>query len=118
MSSDDLTTPVVFRKDETDLALLEKSPVRIVGPERSKTMAVGLACFNALGGDYTVLYDEVIYVIEGRFRFTVAGKVTECDPGDVVWLPEGCTLRYDGDNCKAFLAIAPVDWRERHGVQA
>lgn len=90
--------------------------IRLVGQETSKTMAVGVGTFKRLGEPYTVKYDEVVYVIEGTFRFFIDGVARECLAGDVIWLPEGTTLQYDGDEAKVLFVIAPVDWRERHGI--
>jgi ethanolamine utilization protein EutQ len=43
-----------------------------------------------------VLYDEVIVVLEGKFRLRL-GKgfrtKLEAKPGDVIWLPEGTPLK-------------------------
>jgi hypothetical protein len=38
--------------------------------------------------------------------------------GDIVWLPEGCTLDYDmtGRRCAYFYALYPFDWAERNGM--
>lgn len=40
----------------------------------------------------------------------------EAGPGDVIWLPEGTALRYEGDKAVAFYALDPVDWRRRPGM--
>lgn len=31
--------------------------------------------------------DEIFYVVEGRYRFSVGGKLTELSPGDTIFLP-------------------------------
>jgi len=41
---------------------------RLVGPELSKTMGAGLAAFDGCAIEWTVLYDEMIVVLEGLFR--------------------------------------------------
>ena len=87
---------------------------RLVGTETSSTMGAGLATFDACSIEWTVLYDEVIVVLEGRFRLRVGDETHEADPGDVVWIPEGTPLRYEGDGATVFYALAPVDWRERN----
>jgi ethanolamine utilization protein EutQ len=88
---------------------------RLVGTELSSTMGAGIATFDACSIEWTLLYDEVIVVLEGRFRLRVGDETVEADPGDVVWIPDGTPLRYEGDGATVFYALAPVDWRTRQG---
>jgi ethanolamine utilization protein EutQ len=89
---------------------------RLVGPDLSKTMGAGVATFDGCSIEWTVLYDELIVVLEGTFRL-VAGKETySCAPGDVLWIPENTPIKYEGDKAKVFYALHPVDWRQRHGL--
>lgn len=89
---------------------------RLVGPEISKTMGAGLATFDGCSIEWTVLYDELIVVLEGRFRLRVGADLLEAGPGDVLWIPENTALRYEGDRAVVFYALHPVDWRQRHGM--
>lgn len=67
---------------------------------------------------WTLRYEETIYVIaghtdieiivEGKFAKNIAG-----DPGDLLVLPEGTTVRYGGtEGTRLLLSITPVDWRD------
>jgi len=92
---------------------------RLVGPEQSHTMGAGVAVFDGCSIEWTVLYDEVIVVLEGKFRLRIGKegeRVIEAAPGDVIWLPENTPLRYEGDKAKVFYALYPVDWRKRHSL--
>ncbi|WP_119459943.1 cupin domain-containing protein [Rhodospirillaceae bacterium SYSU D60014] len=89
---------------------------RLVGPEISKTMGAGLATFDDCSIEWTVLYDELIVVLEGRFRLRVGAEVFEGGPGDVLWIPENTPLRYEGEKAVVFYALHPADWRQRHGL--
>ena len=44
------------------------SIARLITPEISKTMGGGIAKFDGCSIEWTVLYDEIIVVIEGKFR--------------------------------------------------
>lgn len=92
---------------------------RLVGPELSPSMGAGIAVFDGCSIEWTVLYDEVIVVLEGNFRLRL-GKtydgIIEAKPGDVIWLPEHTPLRYEGNGAKVFYALYPVDWRKRHAL--
>jgi ethanolamine utilization protein EutQ len=92
---------------------------RLIGPEESATMGAGLAVFDGCSIEWTVLYDEVIVVLEGTFRLKLGKDLSEtlvAAPGDVIWLPEHTPLRYEGDGAKVFYALYPVDWRKRHAL--
>jgi ethanolamine utilization protein EutQ len=94
----------------------EASIARLVGPELSKTLGVGLATFDGCSIEWTVLYDEMIVVIEGRFRLRAGKEVFDAAPGDVIWIPEKTPIVYEGDRAVVCWALYPVDWRKRHGL--
>jgi ethanolamine utilization protein EutQ len=112
---------VHFRKSEMSFSTYGGPPgaatiARLVGPEMSKTMGAGIATFDGCSIEWTVLYDEVIVVLEGTFRL-VAGKDTHtCAPGDVIWIPENTPIKYEGDKAKVMYVLHPVDWRQKHGL--
>ena len=92
---------------------------RLVTPDISKSMGAGIATFDGCSIEWTVLYDEVIVVLDGRFRLRIGEgykQTIEAGPGDVIWLPEDTPLKYEGDKATVFYALHPVDWRRRHGV--
>jgi ethanolamine utilization protein EutQ len=89
---------------------------RLVGPDLSKTMGAGLATFDGCSIEWTVLYDEMIVVIEGLFRLRAGGDVFEGRPGDVIWIPEKTAIVYEGEKSVVCYALYPVDWRRRHGM--
>ena len=86
---------------------------RLVGPELSKTMGVGIARFDNCSIAWTVLYDEVIVTLEGNFRLRVGDEVFSTSPGDVLWVPRNTELAYEGDGATVFYALDPVDWKTR-----
>ena len=89
---------------------------RLVGPDISKTMGVGIATFDGCSIEWTVLYDEMIIVIEGRFRLRAGKEVFDAVPGDVIWIPEKTPIVYEGNKAVVCYALYPVDWRQRHGL--
>jgi ethanolamine utilization protein EutQ len=89
---------------------------RLVGPDLSRTMGVGLATFDGCSIEWTVLYDEMIVVIEGLFRLRAGDQVLEGGPGDVIWIPEKTAIVYEGERAVVCYALYPVDWRQRHGL--
>lgn len=89
---------------------------RLVGPDMSSSMGVGIAKFDGCSIDWTVLYDEMIIVIEGWFRLKHPGGVIEAGPGDVIWLPEKTPITYEGEKAIVCYALYPVDWRKKHNL--
>ncbi|MEQ1954681.1 ethanolamine utilization protein EutQ [Mesorhizobium sp. CN2-181] len=88
---------------------------RLVGPELSSSMGGGIATFDNCSIEWTVLYDELIVVLEGAFRLQLGSenRAIEAGPGDVIWIPEGTQLHYEGVGAKVFYALSPVDWKSR-----
>ncbi len=112
---------VHYRKAEMQFAAFGGPPgaatiARLVGPDMSNTMGAGIATFDGCSVEWTVLYDEVIVVLEGTFRLVVGKDSHTCAPGDVIWIPENTPIKYEGDKAKVFYALHPVDWRQKHGL--
>jgi ethanolamine utilization protein EutQ len=89
---------------------------RLVGPDISHTMGVGLATFDGCSIEWTVLYDEMIVVIEGKFRLKTPDGAIDAIPGDVIWIPEKTPIAYEGQKATVCYALYPVDWRKRHNL--
>ena len=77
------------------------------------TMGADIARFDDCSIAWTVLYDELIVTLEGKFRLRVGDEVFDTVPGDVLWVPKGTALAYEGDGATVFYALDPVDWRTR-----
>jgi len=89
---------------------------RLIGPEISHSMGAGVATFDDCSVAWTVLYDEVIVVLEGAFALRVGRHVHDLGPGDVIWIPENTALHYEGKGARVFYALSPVDWKRRHNL--
>lgn len=89
---------------------------RLVGPDISQTIGAGIATFDGCSIEWTVLYDEMIVVLEGHFRLRVGDRTYDAEPGDVIWIPENTPLRYEGEKARVCYALFPVDWRKRRSV--
>ncbi|MEX1057392.1 MAG: cupin domain-containing protein [Natronospirillum sp.] len=85
---------------------------RAVSTEMSQSMGAGIAHFDACSVAWTVLYDEVVYVIDGVFRLATKDGTIEAHAGDIIWIPEGTELRYEGEQASVFYAVYPGNWKE------
>lgn len=86
---------------------------RLVGMETSDGMGAAVATFDGCSIDWTILYDELIVVLEGQIRLVIGRDAHEVAPGDVIWLPKVTPLRYEGEGAKVVYARYPVDWPVR-----
>jgi ethanolamine utilization protein EutQ (cupin superfamily) len=85
---------------------------RLVGPAESRTMGVGIGRFEA-PIEWAVRYDEVMVVLEGRFRVILADRSIEAEPGDVIWIPEGTRFTTEGEKAVVCYALWPADYHAR-----
>jgi len=113
-------TTKLFKRSEMTFADYGGLPGRatnshVMGPDLSTSMGAGIATIDGCSLEWTVLYDELIVGIEGLFRLRVGDEVFEAGPGDVIWIPDGTALKYEGDGATVFYALHPVQWKQKHG---
>ncbi len=116
-----MTEVKLFKADEMKFEPYGGPPgkaeiARLVGPELSSSMGMGIATFDDCSIEWTILYDEGIVVLEGAFRLWVGDDCYDMAPGDAIWLPEGAPLKYEGQGAKVFYCLSPVDWKTRHNL--
>lgn len=107
---------VLFKRSETAFEpygepVNQASIAKLIGENLSETMGGGLATFNGDPITWTVRYDEAIVAIAGEFRLGVGDRTYVMGPGDVIWIPRGTEVRYEGTEALVFYALYPVNWR-------
>ncbi|WP_395334680.1 cupin domain-containing protein [Novosphingobium sp. BL-8H] len=85
---------------------------RAIDGSISSTMGAGFGRFDGSAIEWTLLYDEVIYVISGTFTVEVDGEVHAAEAGDVMWIPAGTSVIYGGQAAHIFYAVQPGNWAE------
>jgi ethanolamine utilization protein EutQ len=91
---------------------------RLINAELSSTMGAGIERLEKTRLEWTVTYDEVLFIREGELSVVSGGKTHRCRAGDIVWIPNGTTLIYDApEACEYFYALYPVDWAKRQGIE-
>ncbi|AZE77779.1 ethanolamine utilization protein EutQ [Pseudomonas synxantha] len=88
---------------------------RAVSNDVSPNIGVGFARWEGAEVRWTVLYDEVIFVIEGCLQLQADGEMFEVRPGQVLWIPEGSELVYGGHALFGYV-VHPGNWKELHGL--
>jgi len=87
---------------------------RDVAGDISKTFGTGIAVFENCSMEWTVLYDEYFYCLEGTLTIRTKEGTFVMRPGYGLWLPKGTWLVYEAkERAKVVFTIYPVDWRER-----
>ena len=88
---------------------------RALSNEVSPNIGVGFARWEGAQVAWTVLYDEVIFVIEGCFELQVGEELFQVTPGQLLWIPEGTELVYGGHALFGYV-VHPGNWKELHGL--
>lgn len=88
---------------------------RAISNEVSPNIGIGFARWEGAQVAWTLLYDEVIFVIEGCFELQANGEVYRVEPGQLLWIPEGTELVYGGHALFGYV-VQPGDWKQRHGL--
>ena len=114
-----MTKPQVFHRSEMTLKQAvtpsgNTSIARVINSENSGTIGAGIEYLENVTIDWTVTYDEVLFVLEGPLKIVFDDSEHVCTTGDIVWLPEGTHLKYVAEGRVAyFYALYPVDWARR-----
>lgn len=103
----------LFKAEDQDFAFKEgenEAVFAFVNAGNSDTMGGGYGVFGA-GTDmeWTVTYDEMLFIHKGRFKLRVGDKVYHAGPGDTLWIPKDTPLSYVCDeDVWFFFAVCPA----------
>ncbi|MGY4281687.1 ethanolamine utilization protein EutQ (cupin superfamily) [Bradyrhizobium sp. LM2.7] len=92
------------------------STCSLVTPEISKSLGATIATYNSSSVDWTTEYDQISVALGGLMRIRTGenySQAIDARLGDVVWLPKGTPLKYEGERGIMFFVPYPVDWRLR-----
>jgi ethanolamine utilization protein EutQ len=107
-----MTEVKLFRRADQDLEPgAEGAAVRgLVNKGFSERLGAGIGVFRDCAVEWTVTYDEVLFILEGTFRLRVGGEVYHAGPGDTLWIPKDTALVYEADAPVTFFyAVSPVE---------
>ena len=87
-----------------DLLTLEESP----------RLGCGLMVMERTTFPWTLNYDELDYVIEGRLDILVGDQKVSAGPGEVLYIPKGTSIRFSVQDKARFLYfVYPANWQEQ-----
>jgi len=88
---------------------------RDVSVNESESFGASVGTFEDCDMEWTVLYDEYIYILEGQLDLETKEGTFNLVPGDGIWLPNGTWMVYRAKYAKAVIVVHPVNWRQIHG---
>ena len=92
------TGDVVYTKDLFDL-------------QESPRLGCGLMEMDHTIFDWTLNYDEIDYVIEGKLTIWKNGKKVSAEPGEIILIPKGSSIQFQAEEYARFLYVTyPADW--------
>ena len=80
--------------------------------EQSPRLGVGLMVMEQTTFPWTLNYDEVDYVIEGRLDILINGDIVSAGPGELILIPKGSSIQFSAKDRARFLYVTyPADWQ-------
>ena len=86
--------------------------VEICGASDGSRLGAGFARMKNAYIPWTIQYDEVLIVFEGKLRIHADGEIYELRARDSLWLPAGTELIYEAEDALVAYAIHPSNWQE------
>ncbi|MGL4207845.1 MAG: cupin domain-containing protein [Candidatus Adiutrix sp.] len=86
----------------------------VVTLEESPRLGFGVMEMDKSTFKWTLNYDEVDYVIDGRLEINIDGRKVVGNAGDVIFIPAGSTIEFCVPNFARFLYVVyPANWYEQ-----
>ncbi len=104
---------------EGDVPYEELAPgieiARVISAPASTSLGGGLLRMDgATFPDWTLKYDEVLYVLEGELEVESDGGSAVAGPGEMILIAGGGTVTYRSKaGTKTFVVLYPRDWADR-----
>jgi ethanolamine utilization protein EutQ len=102
----------LFRAGDLDLTPGKDGivTVPVVNRRYSTAMGAGIGVFENCHIEWTVTYDEVLFIKDGNFTLRVGDKAYRAGPGDILWIPKDTPLVYEAsERVTFFYSVHPVD---------
>ena len=101
----------LFRKADQDFTPSDGgAALGLVNTSYSEALGAGIGTFEDCAMEWTVTYDEVLFITEGELTLRVGGDAYRAGPGDVLLIPKDTALVYEaGEKVTYFYAVCPVE---------
>ena len=82
--------------------------------EESPRLGAGVMEMTDTTFPWTLNYDEMDYVVEGRLDVLVGGEKISAGPGEVLYIPKGSSIQFSVQGHARFLYfVYPADWQSQ-----
>ena len=82
--------------------------------EESPRLGAGIMEMTDSTFHWTLNYDEMDYVVEGRLDVLVGGDKISAGPGEVIYIPKGSSIQFSVTGHARFLYfVYPADWQNQ-----
>jgi ethanolamine utilization protein EutQ len=83
----------------------------VVNAMHGSPMAAGVMSWDAGFFPWTLDYDEIDLVLDGRLEIRHAGRSIQAGPGDVVYIPKGSEIEFGSTSAvRVFYVTYPAGW--------
>ena len=80
--------------------------------EEAPRLGCGLMVMERTTFPWTLTYDEMDYVIEGRLDIQVDGKTVSAGPGEVLYIPKDTSIQFSvRDKARFLYFVYPANWQ-------
>ena len=82
--------------------------------EQSPRLGVGIMEMTDTAFPWTLNYDEMDYVVEGRLDILCSGQKVSAGPGELIYIPKGSEIQFSVAGHARFLYfVYPADWQNQ-----
>ena len=82
--------------------------------EQSPRLGAGIMEMTDTTFPWTLNYDEMDYVVEGRLDIRVNGQTVSAGPGELIYIPRGSRIQFSVTGHARFLYfVYPADWQSQ-----
>ena len=82
--------------------------------EEAPRLGCGLMVMERTTFPWTLTYDEMDYVIEGRLDILVDGQTVSAGPGEVLYIPKDTSIQFSvRDKARFLYFVYPADWQSQ-----
>lgn len=82
--------------------------------EEAPRLGCGLMVMEETTFPWTLNYDEMDYIIEGRLDIIINGQTVSAGPGEVIHIPKGSSIQFSvKDKARFLYFVYPANWAEQ-----
>ena len=82
--------------------------------QESPRLGAGIMEMTDTTFPWTLTYDEMDYVIDGRLDILIGGEKVSAGPGEMIYIPKGSAIRFSVTGHARFLYfVYPADWQSK-----